>query len=458
MEGIVKISRLRIQNFRTLKDLSLDFPSFYTAICGKNDSGKSNIIRALNTVFSAEDEYNIFNQQSRISVQSDYTKWKDAESEDKRTIVFEVFIEVDRDKDGGLYQFVTTYLGITKEEQILTISVTLTYELNKATPRIIVSLDNNFFDDIKAQEILKKLRSSDGYLIHNSTEAMFPIHIGRTSAAVGMMRDFTPDYDDILDSVKSLVTDRIKNSAETQQQELSRLLERLESKYRVSLAIPKFDLGYLPVNITLGDQKYEIPLNSWGSGTRNRTHILLTLFRARQISEANTSADKVTPVIVIEEPESFLHPSAQAEFGRVLQDLAEDFQVQVIVTSHSPYMLSKNNALSNILLERFSDNGNLRASIQIDTTGNKWMEPFGLALGINSIDFEPWKDLIFQDTRSILLVEGDIDREYFEMIRSEAHGEKRLKLEGEIFAYGGAGNLTNGVLLRFIKTDMIGYL
>jgi hypothetical protein len=37
---------------------------------------------------------------------------------------------------------------------------------------------------------------------------------------------------------------------------------------------------------------------------------------------------------MIEEPECFLHPSAQAEFGRILRDLAEEFQVQVIITTH----------------------------------------------------------------------------------------------------------------------------
>ncbi|MCB2037157.1 MAG: AAA family ATPase [Ottowia sp.] len=81
-------------------------------------------------------------------------------------------------------------------------------------------------------------------------------------------------------------------------------------------------------------------MDNWGSGTQNRTLILHRLFRAKQLSETEASASKLTPLIVIEEPESFLHPYAQAEFGRVLQDLAGEFGVQVIVTTHSPYLLS----------------------------------------------------------------------------------------------------------------------
>ena len=104
--------------------------------------------------------------------------------------------------------------------------------------------------------------------------------------------------------------------------------------------MPAFDFTYLPFSITLGDRRMEVPLDDWGSGTRNRTLVLLALFRARQIADSEASAGKITPVLIIEEPESFLHPSAQAEFGRVLQDLAEEFGVQVLVTTHSPYLLN----------------------------------------------------------------------------------------------------------------------
>ena len=62
------------------------------------------------------------------------------------------------------------------------------------------------------------------------------------------------------------------------------------------------------------DQKVEVELDEWGAGTRHRTFVLLTIFRAKQIAESLPSASKVTPIIIVEEPESFLHPLAQAEF------------------------------------------------------------------------------------------------------------------------------------------------
>jgi putative ATP-dependent endonuclease of OLD family len=59
--------------------------------------------------------------------------------------------------------------------------------------------------------------------------------------------------------------------------------------------------------------------------------------------------------VIIEELESFLHPSAQSEFRRILQDLSKELKIQVIATTHGTYFLSHHNPKSNILVkETFS--------------------------------------------------------------------------------------------------------
>jgi hypothetical protein len=244
---------------------------------------------------------------------------------------------------------------------------------------------------------------------------------------------------------------RLRKVARAHQKELTELLGRLEDKYRVSFTIPPYEMEYLPYSITLSTGKAEVDLSDWGSGTRSRTLILLTLFRAREISKSRSSASKITPIIVIEEPESFLHPSAQAEFGRVIQDLSEEFRVQVVTTTHSPYMLSIDKPESNILLARRLYWNQLKETYRVDTVGPTWMEPFGLALGVDNKEFEPWKNLFFAKSDSILLVEGDIDVEYFELLRDSCHGAQQLDCSGEIFPYGGRDTLKQAVLLKFIK-------
>jgi hypothetical protein len=54
-------------------------------------------------------------------------------------------------------------------------------------------------------------------------------------------------------------------------------------------------------------------------------------------------------------------------------------------------------------------------------------------------------------SEAILMVEGQSDKDYMEMLRGPEHGSHRLSLTGEIVPYDGTGSLQNTVLLRFIK-------
>jgi predicted ATP-dependent endonuclease of OLD family len=248
-----------------------------------------------------------------------------------------------------------------------------------------------------------------------------------------------------------MVNKLLKKIVQGHKKEISELLSRLNSRVKVGVSLPNFNIDRLPYNLTLGDSKVDISLNNWGSGTKNRTMILLALLRAKQVSDSYASASKITPVLIIEEPESFLHPSAQAEFGQVLQQLSNDFEVQVITTTHSPYMLNQQNPESNILLERKVSRKQLRETVVVDTSGENWMEPFGIILGISNEEFKPWRELFFSETRSLLLVEREIDKEYFELLRKEEHGNKKLNFDGDIFDYDGCSTLKNPTLLKFIR-------
>jgi predicted ATPase len=67
----------------------------------------------------------------------------------------------------------------------------------------------------------------------------------------------------------------------------------------------------------------------------------MAILQANRIKTTAPPDDKITPLVVIEEPESFLHPSAQSEFGRILGALSAEFGIQIIATTHSPYMLNQ---------------------------------------------------------------------------------------------------------------------
>ena len=359
---LMKITELVIRNYRTLEKIHLKFSHSYTTICGPNDCGKTNVVRVIRSVMRDRDSY-FYRDIEDINVKDNYPKWKHSDTGD-RTIQISFKISINQDFDVGLFQFIHKQLSLEKPPENLTCEISVVHLSDKPEPQVSVEVEGRKVDGLDAQQVLKSLRSAQAVLFHNSTRTE-----GRflRSGKQGFLSELSGESQAHFDSMKKSVDRTLKKVARKHQQQIEELIGRLEAKYRVGLSLPDFDLSYLPYNITLGQKHLDVPLDDWGSGTQNRTMILMTLLRARQISQSEASASKVTPIIIIEEPESFLHPSAQAEFGRILQDLADEFQIQVIVTTHSPYLLSKSKPASNILLKRSTEYGQLRETQVVDT-------------------------------------------------------------------------------------------
>jgi putative ATP-dependent endonuclease of OLD family len=447
----VKIKALSIENYRTLESVSLEFPHLYTAICGANDSGKTNIVRSIRRLVRGEEISRTFSflDEEPVSFKDDYPKWKEPDG-GARKIAFDLCLSLDKVRDVGFYQFVVKHLSLGAPGDALELSLHVVYSSETQVPEVRVSCQDKTHTGMTAQEVLSKLQSSRSIVFHNSTQPEGRMVVSRRSVA-GHIREIAGQHEALVESMKKTVNKGLAKISKEQQSEFEGLLGRLSTKYKVGLTLPAFDFSYLPFSITLGDRDVEVPLDDWGSGTRNRTMILLALFRARQMADSEASAEKITPIIVIEEPESFLHPSAQAEFGRVLQDLAEEFGVQVLVTTHSPYLLSLKASSSNVLLTRRVESRQPRATEVVPADGDGWMAPFAQALGLEDKTFQPWRALFSGGQDSIILVEGESDKRYLEMLRGDEHGDNRLLFEGDIVPYEGTGALSNSVLLRFVQ-------
>jgi predicted ATPase len=438
----MRIKRLGLSKYRTFEGLEITFPNFYTAICGQNDAGKSNVIKALQVLLGNDEPYYYRRRQTNdLVLASDYPKW--LSSDDNKETCVSCDLSIHREYDAGLYSFLNDYLELVTNEVELLLTLKASISDKHPTTEVKVVTSGKEFVGLKAQEVQKRLK--DTLLIHNSTEA------GYRFSYIGQLDEFSADYGVELAEIGKKASSSLKRVAKAHKDEITQLLGRLSRSYKVEISLPDISLNHLPYDLTLGDSKIDVALSEWGSGTKNRTMIFLALLKARQISQSATTSGKVTPVLVIEEPESFLHPSAQAEFGRILQDLSSEFGVQVISTTHSPYMLSKENPVSNVLLERKSVRNHFRGSQQVQTSDDQWMEPFSRILGLASEEFRPWRDLFFGNNESSLLVEGATDKEYFEMLRSNEHGSHRLDFEGSIFDYDGCGSLKSPTLLKFIN-------
>lgn len=445
------IKRLKTTNYRSLEDLEINFNPYYNALSGKNNCGKSNIIRALLSFLSYDlrmlREYPI----NGIHMENDYPYWKKKEKI-KEKIEIEIEVELDENFDAGLFKFLKELIfknetDFNNSKEVLKIVATLETDPKELKIKIQFG-QHEIADEYKREELLNRLRGSSSVLFHNSTEnepAFFSR--GRRDTLISYIGK--DDRTEVTKRKESLENE-VKKLLKKHQTDFSSLLGRLDDKYEVSLGMSSLNIERESVEISLKEKGIEVSLDDWGSGTKNRTLILLNLMNAKRIQESTSINDRLTPVIIIEEPESFLHPSAQAEFGRILQDIAAEFKIQIIVATHSPYLLSHKDPSANILLERNLNSQNKGSQI-IDTKGDKWHEPFALSLGIKGDDFGPLKTTIFSESNEIILVEGETDKAYLELLKDDKHGNSKLTFKGEIFAYGGAGNLKNNILLRFVK-------
>lgn len=444
----MKIRSIELKNYRSIEDCKIEFEDFYTAICGKNNSGKSNILRAILNILRRP------NYRNNFQFESDFPVWK--EHDGQEPIYLELALYLHHESDAGIIQFVNVFGKEEGEEasQGLPFDTELKlqysiYKESKSNTIEIVVNGKSISDKYRVSEIMRRIQFSQNIIFHNSTQ----IESRYRRGGHGSVEIIDDELKAKLDTKIKSINKELSKKVSKHKDELQSLIGRLQEKYEVDLSFTGLDISFrdIPYEITLGEKNYNMPLEDWGSGTKNRTLILSSIFNAKTQIDNDDTSNRITPVVIIEEPESFLHPLAQAEFGRVLQDLSAELEIQVIATTHSPYLLSHHNPKSNILVKRKIIRKKIRETYIEDIDEGNWKEPFELALGMKGPEFDSLKTAFFSNEKRILLVEGDIDKEYFELLRDSKHGDQRLDFEGEIFAYDGFGFLTNNILMKFIK-------
>ena len=175
----MQIKRLEIRNYRALESLDLEFPSFYTAICGRNDAGKTNIVRALRALMNVSDAFG-FRSAAELSMKDDFPKWSGAEIK-SRQITVSLTVEVYPDADGGLYQFLLTHLSLKEDTKPLKMRLLLSHTAKDedGEDQVSVSVGGKEYTGSQAQDILKRLQTSDTMLFYNSTELDPRLRFGR---------------------------------------------------------------------------------------------------------------------------------------------------------------------------------------------------------------------------------------------------------------------------------------
>lgn len=336
----MRLSKVEIWNYRSIKHLSLDVGDC-TVIVGKNNSGKSNIIRAIDLVigerwlkFSKEDFFDKDESQN-IKIQLHFEEFSTVEIEsiipeikackvdgtwcypekyqnefrDSASLVMELEVSADHQILKRIYYGNSPYNYLAPKIKDLVVNSVFIPAVRDHNQILKTVYDNTFFS-----KLLNRL-----YTIADPTKRqIFDNKLNETNVAC---KDLYLEYEERLNKISKEIIDHNGLS------------------FSVTPSNPKDT--YKKLEILLNDG-LETDLNLKGSGIQSV--IIIALFKL--YSEIRTEGNSL---LLVEEPELFLHPHANRHMASTLRGFCGTPGVQVIISTHSPqYLLEQK--ISNIAL------------------------------------------------------------------------------------------------------------
>lgn len=193
---MITIKSIHIKNFRSIVDETIDLMDFCCFV-GKNDSGKSNILKALNLFFNDETDYG-----SQLSFNDDYSQFAKRGQKQAREILIELEIVVPQSfKESGIkkWQKVWRKDGIHKDNTSLLFSPGsrgLTY-LSRITYFYIPAVKSaEYFKGLLSHVYSSMTQTADSELKHLNEEY--------SSSLQKLTGDLTTQIDKLLDLKSSI--------------------------------------------------------------------------------------------------------------------------------------------------------------------------------------------------------------------------------------------------------------
>ncbi|PCJ81191.1 MAG: hypothetical protein COA49_05640 [Bacteroidetes bacterium] len=476
----MKIKEITIENYRGIKNFQKIQLSNFTSIVGRNDSGKSIVLNAVASFLNIKDypvtHYDFNELENPITIECCFEKENIAE-------ILEAKIKTKIKKADGLEEFLVDILID-----------------NRLTIRKIINAPKKAFD---SEQILISDYDSDdfSFLYGKSDDELnqilekYGIEIpvegkGRNSKIekIKYIKEYCQDnaiptinryIDDeykvtsLLPDVELFVSDygleadtKFKSNSVSEiqlylteeskeekklalvQQEIENEMQKEATSVKSYMQDYVSSLNKVEIKPTIswkdaiksvdvsfqfdGDDKL-IPMSHKGTGYRR----LFMVARFRYLAEKKKGNNIV---YLIEEPETFLHPSAQEDLINAFNDLSEDNQI--LISTHSPVFVGATDISSVVLCKKEEQ------SIYETTTEenkidfiNEIIQELGVKPSFNLRD----------DFDKILFVEGKDDLEFYKKVTFELIG-KDLEEKVLILPVGGS-SVDSFVNISYFKNN-----
>lgn len=378
----MRLTKLKITNFRCYKDeIVIDLDDLVVFV-GKNDSGKSSLFDALDIFFEGKaapdkDDVCVHSGDATIRfacVFDDVPSELVIDAQHPTDLATEHLLNGDRlleiakvyncnlakPKCSGIYARAAhptadgcdDLLSLTNAKlkqranshgvDLSSVNQTVNTELRRAIWQ--------HAGDLQCQEVDVELKAEAAKAIWDQLKKHLPVYAlfksdrpstDQDAEAQDPMKAAVKEairvQEDTLNEIADKVKAEVQEIANRTVEKIREMNPELASQLTPRVSNKNWDTLF-SVNLT-GDE--DIPINKRGSGTRRL--VLLNFFRARAEQEAEGKSTGL--IYAIEEPETSQHPHNQSMLVKALEDLAERPGCQVLLTTHTP-----------MLARRFSQN------------------------------------------------------------------------------------------------------
>ncbi len=404
----MKITKVEIKNFRSIEHLIL-IPGYLCALVGENNSGKSNILQAINLVLGeswpstrqiADDD--IFNKQ--IDKDIEIKIWFDAPrpfpdatgrqhliegfllrySHYKRKAGYHVkgdpkldFVCID--SNGDEIKVIRKLPPAGSGQRPVPETLYVNSEMRDAFPVVFIGVNRDLKYHLSGSQwtlfgkLLKEVEHE--FLADESRKNQYTQKMGEISALLRVP---------MFQQMEQMIQENVKKQTGFKEAKLNFKEPPILSHYK-----------NLELNVKESDTFNEAPALEMGSGVQSAIVIALI--------QAYRELQKSGGILMIEEPEVYLHPHTRRFFYQLLHSLA-DAGNQIFYTTHSVEFLD------------LSDYSSVTVVRKMSTTGTKAYQPAGLSIQPGTkrelkllTEFDARRNELFF-ARKVLIVEGQTEK------------------------------------------------
>jgi predicted ATP-dependent endonuclease of OLD family len=351
----IRISEVRLQNFRNIRDTGFVELENVTTLIGKNESGKTSTLEAINS-FSSDYEYS----------DRDLSNSTEEMSEDEKIPIISLRFEIDKSLVDKFYPQIS-------DEANLPLTITRTKFFDN-------SYESQIDAPIEAEEVelpTPNILYYDSYSLINDKATVNQLENGDRSTFRNLLNLGGLSIEDLEDSPLSRY-----NTIEQAQNRIEDQLNEAWSQKSLNINLNWND-SEETIHLLIQDQLDpdsavdERPLTY--PSQRSEGFKWFLSFYINLLSESSSSGLE-SKVLLLDDPAVYLHPEGKRDWLESVNEIGK--QDQVVFSSHSPYLIDKRYP-SRIRAVEDTPRRGTKIREDIFESDSRTLEPLRNALGVN---------------------------------------------------------------------------